>query len=448
MPRPFFTTGRPTKKEQAAAAAAANGGGGGGSEGQQRDTSSKPNVDDAALLSSDEDYEEDDEYASSDAGSALLNRGSPQATASASNVDLEAGRQQRGKRRSGARRGSNLLNSVIVEGVQSTDTQNGDAEADERTGLLAKPRTGSMSSGGDPKRRVGAVSPARYGTASRTAVRSGLIDGGTTSASDGEAAGSSFGTSPGFPRLFRVGSTLGSTPHGQPHFLQLNAPLEERALRRNASLFRLTGLIDDRSGEYELYRKSPAELKEIKSKKVRAFYKEQNAVLDAFKEVDEILDNTRVLAATGGTTPLQPAKPSAGAEEQASVKIKLAINVNFALNIVLLIAKVVVATLSHSVSLIASAVDSAMDFLSTAIIFSTNRLADRSTWKTRYEYPVGRRRMEPIGVVVFSIFMISSFIQVFAESVQRLLRNDAELATISTAGLIIVVITIASKVRR
>merc|ERR1711939_696507 len=98
MPRPFFTTGRPTKKEQAAAAAAANGGGGGGSEGQQRDTSSKPNVDDAALLSSDEDYEEDDEYASSDAGSALLNRGSPQATASASNVDLEAGRQQRGKR--------------------------------------------------------------------------------------------------------------------------------------------------------------------------------------------------------------------------------------------------------------------------------------------------------------------------------------------------------------
>lgn len=32
--------------------------------------------------------------------------------------------------------------------------------------------------------------------------------------------------------------------------------------------------------------------------------------------------------------------------------------------------------------------------------------------------------MEPLGVLVFSVFMISSFLQVFIESVQRILDKD------------------------
>lgn len=70
----------------------------------------------------------------------------------------------------------------------------------------------------------------------------------------------------------------------------------------------------------------------------------------------------------------------------------------------LLAGKVAVVLLSNSMSLIASTVDSAMDFLSTVIIFGTNRVIEHKSWKSDYAYPVGKRRMEPTGVLVFSVF--------------------------------------------
>lgn len=36
------------------------------------------------------------------------------------------------------------------------------------------------------------------------------------------------------------------------------------------------------------------------------------------------------------------------------------------------------------------------------------------------QYPAGKNRMEPLGVVVFSVVMITSFSQILVESIQRL----------------------------
>lgn len=50
------------------------------------------------------------------------------------------------------------------------------------------------------------------------------------------------------------------------------------AIKRQESILRVAGLIDDRSGEYEQYRKSDKELANM-SKKVRKFYEKQNETL-------------------------------------------------------------------------------------------------------------------------------------------------------------------------
>lgn len=71
--------------------------------------------------------------------------------------------------------------------------------------------------------------------------------------------------------------------------------------------------------------------------------------------------------------------------------VALAIYVNTFANVVLLVAKVVVVASVPSMSVLASLVDAVLDFLSTAIVWTTTRLISASQ-TDQYRYPVGRRR--------------------------------------------------------
>ncbi|BGO90840.1 hypothetical protein NBRC10512_005208 [Rhodotorula toruloides] len=230
--------------------------------------------------------------------------------------------------------------------------------------------------------------------------------------------------------------TLGS-PHG--NYLTLN---EGAPFKRTESILRLTGLIDDRAGEYEKFRKSDEELKKM-PKKVRKFYERQNEQLDAFIEVDEILDNARAKAATGELLPV--GLHSSEKQDDHRAAVKWAINFNLAINVLLIIAKIAVVFLSHSMSLIASTVDSAIDLLSTVIIFGTSRYIEHRDWKSSYIYPTGKRKMEPLGVLIFSVFMISSFLQVFIESVNRLFDKNLEFTRLPLVALLVMGSTIVIK---
>lgn len=53
--------------------------------------------------------------------------------------------------------------------------------------------------------------------------------------------------------------------------------------------------------------------------------------------------------------------------------------------------------------------------------------------------------MEPLGILVFAVFMISSFLQVFIESVQRLLDPNLDQTHIPPIGLATMVATIIIK---
>jgi len=106
-----------------------------------------------------------------------------------------------------------------------------------------------------------------------------------------------------------------------------------------------------------------------------------------------------------------------------------AININVVANIILLIAKIIAAFSSSSLSLIASLADSALDLLCTAIIFTTHKLVGWHLSKLKKKFPVGRRKLEPLGILVFSIIMIISFIQILQESAQKLMEKGDHKAT-------------------
>lgn len=108
---------------------------------------------------------------------------------------------------------------------------------------------------------------------------------------------------------------------------------------------------------------------------------------------------------------------------------KWAININVIANIILLIFKGAAALSSSSLSLIASLADSALDLLCTAIVFTTHKLVEWHIGKLRRKFPVGRRRLEPLGILVFSIIMIISFVQILQESVEKLTSKGPHKAT-------------------
>jgi divalent metal cation (Fe/Co/Zn/Cd) transporter len=118
-------------------------------------------------------------------------------------------------------------------------------------------------------------------------------------------------------------------------------------------------------------------------------------------------------------------------------------------NILLLLFKIGACFYSDSLSLIASTVDSALDLLCTLIVWGTNKLVRWRLRGLKKRFPVGRKRLEPLGILVFSIIMVISFLQILQESVQKLLPSGdhsvthlpgiaigAMAATIGVKGLI------------
>ena len=140
-------------------------------------------------------------------------------------------------------------------------------------------------------------------------------------------------------------------------------------------------------------------------------------------------------------------KPEIPGVEDDSVEsgdkiVRIAIYINLAANAILLAGKIAVILLTSSLSVLASLVDAALDFLSTAIVWTTTRLIER---QDQYRYPVGRRRLEPVGVLVFSVVMVTAFVQVALECVSRLNSNDHQIIELGLPALIIMSTTVFIK---
>jgi len=219
-------------------------------------------------------------------------------------------------------------------------------------------------------------------------------------------------------------------------------------------------------GELEKYRKSDEDLKSIKNRGVREFYQRQNEILDGFKEAEEVLTSSlpdkilgtlsrrpisdgpsvmSPIAADADQAERQPLLPNTETKEMKRERMdKIALNVNILVNILLLGSKGAAVLLSNSMSLLASFVDSALDFLSTLIIWGADYAAKREDRGSKY--PTGKKRFEPLGVLIFSVCMIASFSQVLVESLKKLFGEETgEIGTVSLFGKATMVATIVVK---
>lgn len=225
----------------------------------------------------------------------------------------------------------------------------------------------------------------------------------------------------------------------------------------------------------------------IRRKSVREYYQVQNHLIERFLEIDQFLDHGQMhlnmlLTYTnngrndykddtldllqdraGGAITHSSSKSRLnevpgnikeggqflGVDSEHDSQVYLAIMVNFFINFLLLIGKVLIALLTNSLSVVASLVDSVLDFLSTFIIFIANRLSTTQNWKTEIAYPVGRTKLEPLGILVFSVIIIISFFQVGLESFKKLFLDSSEnkvAVRIGWDAVLIMLTTILAKV--
>ncbi|KAF2004458.1 hypothetical protein P154DRAFT_519328 [Amniculicola lignicola CBS 123094] len=153
----------------------------------------------------------------------------------------------------------------------------------------------------------------------------------------------------------------------------------------------------------------------------------------------EDLDDEGPASPTG--SPMPDFDPDDG-EDTASPIVKLAIYINLTANTILLILKIIVTIMTSSLSVVASLVDAALDFISTGIVWFTGWMIAR---QDAYAYPVGRRRLEPIGVLVFSVIMITSFVQVAIEGISRLTGDDHTVVQLTLPAVAIMSSTVLIK---
>ncbi|KAK9478808.1 cation efflux family-domain-containing protein [Lipomyces japonicus] len=171
------------------------------------------------------------------------------------------------------------------------------------------------------------------------------------------------------------------------------------------------------------------------SSKTRKFYRKQNDLIDRFIEIDFLLDSdlsynmiqeyeTDLISDRRRGTPGNVEEEGQTLlnidKDGATGIVTLAVIVNFLINVFLLGGKAAIVLLTNSMSVIASLVDSALDFLCTTIIWLSTSMAGASSAQIKRLYPIGRNRLEPIGVLIFSVIIIVSFFEVAIEAIERI----------------------------
>nr|AEP40483.1 manganese tolerance protein 1 [Beta vulgaris subsp. maritima] len=92
-------------------------------------------------------------------------------------------------------------------------------------------------------------------------------------------------------------------------------------------------------------------------------------------------------------------------------------------NMVLFIAKVYASIQSGSLAIIASTLDSLLDLLSGFILWFT---AFSMSTPIPYQYPIGKKRMQPLGILVFASVMATLGLQIILESTRQLASDESD----------------------
>ncbi|KAI4382850.1 hypothetical protein MLD38_008759 [Melastoma candidum] len=144
---------------------------------------------------------------------------------------------------------------------------------------------------------------------------------------------------------------------------------------------------------------------------VAEYYQQQVEIVEGFNEMDALAERGFV--------------PGMSKEEQENLAKSetFAIRISNIANMVLFAAKVYASVRSGSLAIIASTLDSLLDLLSGFILWFT---AFSMQTPNPYQYPIGKKRMQPLGILVFASVMATLGLQIILESLRQLFSDESE----------------------
>ncbi|KAL6131377.1 PREDICTED: metal tolerance protein 11 [Fragaria vesca subsp. vesca] len=144
---------------------------------------------------------------------------------------------------------------------------------------------------------------------------------------------------------------------------------------------------------------------------VAEYYQQQVEMLEGFNEMDALAERGFI--------------PGMSKEERDNLAKSetFAIRISNVANMALFAAKVYASYRSGSLAIIASTLDSLLDLLSGFILWFT---AFSMQTPNPYQYPIGKRRMQPLGILVFASVMATLGLQIILESMRTLFSDEDE----------------------
>ncbi|XP_050228951.1 metal tolerance protein 4-like [Mercurialis annua] len=148
----------------------------------------------------------------------------------------------------------------------------------------------------------------------------------------------------------------------------------------------------------------------------KEYYEKQFATLKSFEEVDchesQALDEDQ--------------------ENEEQIQHERAMKISNWANILLLAFKIYATIRSGSLAIAASTLDSLLDLMAGGILWFTH-LSMKNI--NIYKYPIGKLRVQPVGIIIFAAIMATLGFQVLIQAVEQLIQNDPS-AKMTTEQLI------------
>ncbi|KAG9459838.1 hypothetical protein H6P81_004346 [Aristolochia fimbriata] len=143
-----------------------------------------------------------------------------------------------------------------------------------------------------------------------------------------------------------------------------------------------------------------------KTKGEKEYYEKQFATLRSFEEVDSIQASNTI------------------DDDQESIEQaqqEFAMKVSNIANILLLLFKIYATVRSGSLAIAASTLDSLLDLMAGGILWFTH-LSMKNI--NIYQYPIGKLRVQPVGIIIFAAVMATLGFQVLIQAIQQLIKDE------------------------
>ncbi|KAH8512419.1 hypothetical protein Peur_056391 [Populus x canadensis] len=141
------------------------------------------------------------------------------------------------------------------------------------------------------------------------------------------------------------------------------------------------------------------------SKDEKEYYEKQFATLKSFQEVDTLMT----------TDTIDEEDDQEHAQAEKAMKIS-----NYA-NVLLLVFKIYATIRTGSIAIAASTLDSLLDLMAGGILWFTH-ISMRNI--NIYKYPIGKLRMQPVGIIIFAAVMATLGFQILVLAAEELIEDE------------------------